>query len=115
MYSFNKLNSLVSIISWIFFRAASVTDALTVLARLVESIPQFPSLLVAYPYTGDLILCGVLIAFLLVAEFSDEKRSLWARLEAGPIYVRWSVYYVLLLSLIVMGKWNLKQFVYMQF
>ena len=103
------------LISWIFFRAASVTDALTVLARLVESIPQFPSLLVVYPYTGDLILCGVLIAFLLVAEFSDEKRSLWARLESGPIYVRWSVYYVLLLSLIVMGKWNLKQFVYMQF
>jgi hypothetical protein len=29
--------------------------------------------------------------------------------------VRWGVYYALLMALFVMGKWNLKQFIYMQF
>jgi hypothetical protein len=29
--------------------------------------------------------------------------------------VRWAVYYTLLAGVIVLGTWNLRQFVYMQF
>jgi D-alanyl-lipoteichoic acid acyltransferase DltB (MBOAT superfamily) len=103
------------LVSWVFFRAASAADALTVLSRITQSIPRLPSLLGAYAYGGEFILCVVLMGFLLVMELTDEKRSLWARLQARPVYVRWAAYYALLLCLIVMGKWNLKQFVYMQF
>jgi hypothetical protein len=103
------------LISWVFFRAATTTDAVTVLTRITQSIPRLPNLLGAYAYTGELILCAALIVFLLLVELSDEKRSLWQRLQAGPVYIRWAVYYVLILALIVIGKWNLKQFVYMQF
>jgi hypothetical protein len=103
------------LISWVFFRAASTTDAVTVLTRITQSIPRLPNLLGAYAYTGEFILCMGLIAFLLLVELSDEKRSLWQRLRAAPVYLRWAVYYALLFCLIVIGKWNLKQFVYMQF
>lgn len=103
------------LISWVFFRADSISDAFTVLSRVTQSIPRLPSLLGAYIYTEDLILSFVLIAVLLVIETIDEKRSLWERLQNQPVYVRWAIYYALLISLVVIGKWNLKQFVYMQF
>ena len=103
------------LISWVFFRAASLSDAFTVFSRITQSIPRLPSLLGAYAYTEDVILSMVLIVVLLVIEASDEKRSLWERLKARPAYMRWAVYYALLFCQIVIGKWNLKQFVYMQF
>ena len=57
----------------------------------------------------------MLILFLLGVEIVDEKRGVWGRLAVAPVYVRWGVYYALLMALLVMGKWNLKQFIYMQF
>jgi hypothetical protein len=103
------------LISWVFFRATSVSDAFAVLSRITESLPRLPNLLGGYAYTEDILLAFVLIAVLLVIEMIDEKRSLWTRLQSLPVVVRWGVYYVLLFCLIVFGKWNLKQFVYMQF
>jgi D-alanyl-lipoteichoic acid acyltransferase DltB (MBOAT superfamily) len=103
------------LISWVFFRASSVADAVTVLTRLGQTLPQLPSLLGSYAYTGELLLCAVLILFLLGVEIVDEKRGVWGRLAVAPVYVRWGVYYALLMALFVMGKWNLKQFIYMQF
>lgn len=103
------------LIAWVFFRATTTTDAVTVLTRITQSLPRLPQLLGAYAYSGELILCAMLIVFLLLVEFYDEKRSLWQRLQAAPVCVRWSVYYALTLGLIVLGQWNLKQFVYMQF
>lgn len=103
------------LISWVFFRASSVADAVTVLTRLGQTLPQLPSLLGSYAYTGELLLCAVLILFLLGVEIVDEKKGVWGRLAVAPVYVRWGVYYALLMALLVMGKWNLKQFIYMQF
>ena len=55
------------------------------------------------------------IVLLLVIESVDDFRSVWVRLDARPVYVRWAAYYALLLLLIVLGNWNFAQFVYMQF
>jgi hypothetical protein len=40
---------------------------------------------------------------------------MWERLRARPLVLRWAVYYALLAALVVLGTWNLRQFVYMQF
>ena len=56
-----------------------------------------------------------LIAVLVGVEALDERRPLWERLAARPLYVRWGVYYALLICLIVFGMWELQQFVYRQF
>jgi hypothetical protein len=52
---------------------------------------------------------------LLVVELLDEARPVWERLRAQPVYLRWAAYYAMLFSLVVLGAWNLQQFVYMQF
>ena len=52
---------------------------------------------------------------LLGVEALDEKRPFWERVRVRPLFVRWAVYYALLFGLIVLGRWDLQQFVYMQF
>jgi alginate O-acetyltransferase complex protein AlgI len=119
----NMLGSLLSglvtfhlvLISWVFFRAASVSDAFDILGRVASALPRLPTLLPSYSYTGETVLSFALIAMLLLIEVLDEKRSLWERLRTQPRVVRWGFYYALLIGLVVIGKWGLKQFVYMQF
>jgi alginate O-acetyltransferase complex protein AlgI len=103
------------LISWVFFRAASISDALTVVSRVSASLPQLPALFASRAYSDDIILSVILIAVLLVIEAIDEKRQLWVSLRGQPVYVRWIAYYALIFSLIVLGQWGLRQFVYLQF
>ena len=102
-------------IAWVFFRAASIEDALAVFSRISGSFQRLPTLFSSYNYTEDLITSFVLIGVLLVFELLDEHRMFWEKLRARPVYVRWAVYYALIFGLIILGKWGFKQFVYMQF
>jgi D-alanyl-lipoteichoic acid acyltransferase DltB (MBOAT superfamily) len=103
------------LITWVFFRAASLPDATTILSQVARSLASLPTLLQARIGTGEILLSFVLIAVLMAVEALDERRSLWERLAVRPLYVRWAVYYAVLACLIVLGTWNLQRFVYMQF
>lgn len=103
------------LVTWVFFRAASLSDATTILSRVAESVPKLPTLFKAYPFTGQIYLSLALIGLLLLVEALDEWRAFWEKLRTRPVYVRWAVYYALLISLVVIGQWGQKQFVYMQF
>ena len=50
-----------------------------------------------------------------LVEALDEWRAFWEKLVTRPVYVRWAFYYALLICLVVIGQWDQKQFVYMQF
>ena len=103
------------LLTWVFFRAASITDAVTIFSRVSASLSVLPALLQARLAGGEILVSLALIVLLLAIEAFDEKRPFWDTVWMRPIYVRWAVYYALLLGLIVLGNWNLKQFVYMQF
>jgi D-alanyl-lipoteichoic acid acyltransferase DltB (MBOAT superfamily) len=103
------------VVAWVFFRAATVPDALTVLSRIAQSVPRLPDLLRNYTFSGSMLLSIGLIAFLFMVELIDEHRPVWASLRARPVYLRWAVYYTLIGCLLLLGTWNLSQFVYMQF
>ena len=113
------LNALVTfhliLVTWVFFRAASIADAFTVCSRVASSLVKIPAALTNHVYNDELILSFMFIGVLLIIEALDEARSLWERLGASPVYLRWTFYYALLICLIVFGKWNLTEFVYMQF
>lgn len=64
---------------------------------------------------GGVLLALLLIALLISVEIIDERRPVWERLAAQPLYVRWGVYYLLIFGLIVLGTWQGQAFVYMQF
>ena len=102
-------------ISWIFFRAKSVGDALTVLRKIGTNLLEIPALLVGYPFTAEHAIGFALIALLLAVETLDERRPLARRLAAAPTALRWSSYYLVIFGLLILGRWQAREFIYMQF
>jgi hypothetical protein len=103
------------LITWVFFRAASLADATTILSRIVRSLPNIGRVLQVRLMNPDILLALALIAILLAVEALDETRPLWERVRTRPVAIRWAVYYAMLFALLVLGTWNLQQFVYMRF
>lgn len=102
-------------ISWIFFRAKSVGDALTVIRKIGTNLLEIPSLIVQYPFTSEHGMGFGLIALLLAVEVLDERRPMAQRLAAAPAVLRWSSYYLVIFGLLILGRWQAKEFIYMQF
>jgi alginate O-acetyltransferase complex protein AlgI len=103
------------LVSWVFFRAESVGDALLVLQRIAAGIPDLPSVVRHYPFTGQQMLGAILIAILMSAEILDERQPLATRIMAWPGALRWSLYYLVLGTILVVGSWQGSRFIYMQF
>ncbi len=103
------------LVSWVFFRADSIAQAWKILTKLGAAASNFPMLLAAYNWTTGFWLSLGLIVFLILVEILDEFRSLWGWLAERPTALRWGFYYAVLGSLLVVGQWNMGQFVYMQF
>ncbi len=103
------------LVTWVFFRAESLSDAMTIFSRIAASAIELPHLLQARIMGSEILFSMALIALLLAVEAVDELRPIRTRLESRPRYQRWAVYYALLAGLVVFGTWNQLQFVYMQF
>ena len=103
------------LISWVFFRAASIDQALLVLGRIAGALPGLPAVVPHYPFTADHLLGLVLIVLLMAVEIVDERRTLALRLAALPTGLRWSLYYAVLAGILLLGRWQGAQFIYMQF
>ena len=101
--------------AWIFFRLSSMQDAWTALRRVGAGANQLPAAFLNYGWTSEILISFGLIAFLLVFELFEERRSVWERLASRSVAVRWGFYYLLLMGLAVLGKWQFNQFIYMQF
>jgi alginate O-acetyltransferase complex protein AlgI len=103
------------LVTWVFFRAASLDDALTIFSRVAATAGRLPTLLATRLAAPEILASLILIVLLIAVEAFDETRSMWVRLAARPTPVRWAAYYAIALALVVLGVWNLQQFVYMQF
>jgi D-alanyl-lipoteichoic acid acyltransferase DltB (MBOAT superfamily) len=102
-------------IAWVFFRAKSLGDALTVLRRLGDKAADLPTMLAHYPFTTDHYAAVALILFLVAVEIVDERRSIFERLRAAPVALRWAAGYAVILALLLLGRWQAREFIYMQF
>jgi alginate O-acetyltransferase complex protein AlgI len=103
------------LVTWVFFRAASLGDAATIFERTVRAVPDLLVLLRVRLLDPDVLLSLALIAVLVGVEAADEAAPVAERLSRRPVSLRWAVYYAVIVALLVLGTWNLRQFVYMQF
>jgi D-alanyl-lipoteichoic acid acyltransferase DltB (MBOAT superfamily) len=103
------------LLSWVFFRAGSIEQAVIGLRKVAASATSLPKVILNYPFTTEHMFGAGLIAFLLLVELLDEKRPLTARLAELPRPLRWGIYYTLLAGLLLLGRWQSQQFIYMQF
>jgi hypothetical protein len=102
-------------IAWVFFRAKTVGDAVLILQKIGARLHELPALIPYYPFTGEHALGFGLIGLLLAVEIADERRPVAKRLAAAPIWLRWSVYYLAIFAMLILGRWQAKEFIYMQF
>jgi len=102
-------------ITWVFFRARSLGDAWLILKKIALNLIEIPSLLSRFPFTAEHYWAFALIAFLIGVEIVDERRSIFQRLAAAPAMVRWSLWYLGIFALLILGRWQAREFIYMQF
>ena len=98
-----------------FFRAGSMHDALLVLQKIGARLGDLPRMLTIYPFSVEQLTGFGLIAFLIVYEIVDERRPVFQRLADAPVALRWSAYYLGIFALLLLGRWQAKEFIYMQF
>ncbi len=103
------------LVSWVFFRAGEVGDAITILLRIGAALPDMPALVGKYPFTAEHGVLFALIAGLMLIEALQESPALWGRIMAAPRPLHWAGWYSVGLALILLGRWQGEAFVYMQF
>lgn len=113
-------------LTWIFFRSSNLSQAWYMIKNLfisnpsgkyfsfgIDSIHGLPSTYLGLPLWQFLLsLC--LIPFLFFSEWLISFKDVH-RFNSMPLYIKWTVYYLIVFSIIVFGVFNTKQFIYFQF
>jgi alginate O-acetyltransferase complex protein AlgI len=102
------------LLAWIFFRAASVQDALFILGRIVANPFAGPALTPGFGLREALIAGGgiLLIEAVHVLHARTNARVFLAQ---RPLWVRWPAYYALILAVIFFAMRGEQDFIYFQF
>ena len=105
--------------SWIFFRAASVRDALTLTADIFARPAGLSGVWTNGFFAGlsllDLVVAGAAVAGLIAVEHLLEKTTLHQLLAAQPTWRRWMVYYLVIFAVLLFGVYGQPEFIYGRF
>jgi alginate O-acetyltransferase complex protein AlgI len=134
----SRINGTLSVIwtfllvsfTWIFFRADSVNEALFIVKKILVFFYDLFTILLSgsfhrlkevmigegfgIPY-GDLMILAFSIPFLFFVEFLAKKGNILSIISTKPVYIRWSIYYLLLFIIGYFGVFSENQFIYAQF
>lgn len=102
----------LAILTWVFFRAASLADALTVLARILTGAAASPAMAAIDPSYLIALPAAIVMLF---ADYLQEQESFKLRLLNWHPALRWSAYAALVFSMIVFGAYSGQDFIYFQF
>jgi D-alanyl-lipoteichoic acid acyltransferase DltB (MBOAT superfamily) len=107
-------------VSWIFFRANSIGDAMYVLRHIV----QMGDLLVPSSWTGaaglaappgEIIAAIAALVALVGLDVFCERHDMLAAIRRQSPWRRWALYYAFALAVVFMGRFGAQQFIYFQF
>lgn len=120
----NGLNSLLGVpftffivcLAWIFFRANSLNDAVTIVQNSVKSSSaNIFELALGKP---ELILLSVMILLLITVEGIDKKIRIYPLFNRLYLPVRWTCYLLVVFCILVFGVYGddvVQEFIYFQF
>jgi alginate O-acetyltransferase complex protein AlgI len=111
--------SLVTI-AWVFFRAANVSSAIYVIKRIITGMPEIiHNILHGHlniEYNRFQLLFSFFFIFLLEGVHVLQKKwNFNERIRKSHGLIRWSVYFSLILCILLFGIFNHSQFIYFQF
>ena len=107
---------ILTCIAWVFFRAKDVHEAFYILTHMFKK-PYNTNLFITNAEFNklDFIFSVVLIFFLSFVSFQQRKKSIIGYLLNKPVWLRYSVYLLLMLSIFYLGIFDETQFIYFQF
>ncbi len=113
--------------AWIFFRAQSLNDAWYIITHLFTGFSKLLSLTNLHQVRQLIqpeimgignynFLLGILsILFMETIHIFQRHQKMRHFLNNKPIFFRWTVYYLLIFSVIFLGKFTRHEFIYFQF
>lgn len=100
---------------WIFFRAASMSDAAYIVSHLFTGLGDFPRILSDGEMLRNVVISLFAVGFLVFVHLfqpHDTVRNMFSR---RPLLVRWLMYILLLLAIMNFGVFKDVPFIYTQF
>lgn len=98
--------------AWIFFRANNISDAFLIIKNMGTSSDVPINL---FNFRSDFYLSVFLIIILVVIEILEERIQLYNKLQKVFKPVKWILLLIILISIVVLGKWESVDFLYFQF
>ena len=108
------------LIGWVFFRANSLNDVIYILSNALDfSSMSINNVLFGAINLGlkkyDIIIAISSILILELVHFKQRKTKMREFLSGKPIALRWSLYIAIFYSILLLGVFNLTEFIYFQF
>lgn len=97
--------------AWVFFRANSMDDAVYIISHLFDGF-------VGLSRRGRFAFDGFILFFILFVEYIHHlhRTSGAGNLFSGrPVLVRWSLYYLMVTTIVIFGSYSEQRFIYFQF
>jgi alginate O-acetyltransferase complex protein AlgI len=107
--------------AWIFFRANTISDAIYIIPNLFSgwgtgiTFEAFREMPFGGALKSELVVSVIGIGILLVVHLIERRENIIDWFLEKPIWLRWSVYYSIILSILLVGNFGSKQFIYFQF
>lgn len=117
----------VATFAWVFFRAHSLSDAFYIVSHALTNIPRQIHIVMTNEHLlrlrelyieqpgSEFYLAILFILVMSTVHFMQKKLRFDEWLISKSRYVRWSMYYGLVLSFICFGIFNRSEFIYFQF
>jgi D-alanyl-lipoteichoic acid acyltransferase DltB (MBOAT superfamily) len=101
------------VFGWLFFRANSLSDAFTLINNL--TIQDTSQAGLALMPLKEIAIAVIAVLTMETAHIAQYYRSIGDYLKTWPIWLRWSAYYLLIIAILLFGKYTDQQFIYFQF
>jgi len=103
--------------AWIFFRAHSLSDAMYIIQHLFVNLEINVSLFDLMPVGWyDWLIALLAILLLEIVHWQQrENSSLREVIRRHPVWLRWSLYYGLVIAIFMFGKFEAGEFIYARF
>jgi len=105
----------LTVFAWIFFRADTIDDAFYVAGHLFEGWLTWPESFSLDMGAYEFRIAVISIFVLEVVHWLQRRANLIDYVAARPVLLRWSIYYVGMLVILVFGVFGGQEFVYFQF
>jgi len=101
--------------SWVFFRARSISDALTIFHDMFCFDFSGLGINVAEFGRYELMVAFFSISIMELVHFAQRNTRILEVLSQKPIWLRWAVYYGVLFGILMFGEFKISPFIYFQF